>query len=70
MQRFLLVVAAIATMVACENTFDPNRVGAPPGSNAAPRAAPDSVSDIGQSDSVTSGSTSNTASGSRVMLRR
>jgi hypothetical protein len=58
MQRFFLLVAAIATVVACADTFEQNPVPAPPGSNARPPTVPDPVSNIGQSDSVASGSTS------------
>jgi hypothetical protein len=69
MQRLFLAVAAAAALAACADRT-PEPVQTPLGRVASPPAATNPIENSGQSGSVTSGSTSNVASGSRATPTR
>jgi hypothetical protein len=69
MQRVIVLVLAVAVVAACSDTYAERNSAV--GTSAAPPArSSDPITNSGQSDSPTTGSASNAASGSRATPSR
>ena len=70
MQRFFLAALAATALAACGNTNDDRSRMAAGSANPPASAVQAPMNNVGQSPAVTSGSASNTASGSRATPAR